>query len=333
MGDTRSAMTLDLAGLQTLVDLLAGDGFTVLGPTVRDGAIVPGPVGSLDDLPRGRGRRPAARQLPAHPARRRRAVRVRRRPDQLEGGDVPGPGAALAGRRLLRRLHRGRRPRREPARRAAVRPDRDPLLRRARARDPRPGAAGPGVPRTPGTPPGASRAFLVTVVCSDPSGTCFCVSMGTGPRADAGYDLALTELLDGPHRFLVAAGSDRGAALLDRLPAAAGGGGRPRRGRPGRRAAPWPHGPAARHHRHPGPALPERRARPVGRRRRAVPVVRQLHDGLPDLLLHLGGGPHRPLRRLGRAVAGVGLVLHRRLLPPARRQTCGAARGPATASG
>jgi ferredoxin len=42
--------------------------------------------------------------------------------------------------------------------------------------------------------------------------------MGTGPRADAGYDLALTEILDGEHRFLVEVGSERGAEVLDRLP-------------------------------------------------------------------------------------------------------------------
>ncbi len=40
-------------------------------------------------------------------------------------------------------------------------------------------------------------AFIVAVECGTPSSTCFCTSMGTGPAADAGYDLALTEL-NGP---------------------------------------------------------------------------------------------------------------------------------------
>jgi ferredoxin len=62
-----------------------------------------------------------------------------------------------------------------------------------------------------------AAAFLITVVCSDPSGTCFCVSMKTGPRAESGYDLALTELLDGGHRFVAEAGSERGADVLARL--------------------------------------------------------------------------------------------------------------------
>ena len=60
--------------------------------------------------------------------------------------------------------------------------------------------------------------FVVAVNCFEPGGTCFCVSMGTGPRADQGYDLALTEILDGEHRFLVEVGSERGAEILRELP-------------------------------------------------------------------------------------------------------------------
>lgn len=61
-------------------------------------------------------------------------------------------------------------------------------------------------------------AFLVAVNCFEPGGTCFCTSMGTGPRAQAGYDLALTEILDGEHRLLVEVGSPRGAEVLAELP-------------------------------------------------------------------------------------------------------------------
>ena len=60
--------------------------------------------------------------------------------------------------------------------------------------------------------------FVVAVNCFEPGGTCFCVSMGTGPRAESGYDLALTEILDGEHRFLVEAGSERGEEVLAELP-------------------------------------------------------------------------------------------------------------------
>jgi ferredoxin len=65
------------------------------------------------------------------------------------------------------------------------------------------------------------RADVFTVVahCGEPAATCFCVSMGTGPRAPGGYDLALTELLSSErHDFLAEAGTSRGAELLERLP-------------------------------------------------------------------------------------------------------------------
>jgi ferredoxin len=63
------------------------------------------------------------------------------------------------------------------------------------------------------------EAFVVVVNCVDPGGTCFCTSMATGPKAEDGYDLAVTELLDDAgHRFLVASGSDRGAEVLAEVP-------------------------------------------------------------------------------------------------------------------
>ena len=53
MADARSAVTLDLQGLQGLLDVLRHMGFTVLEPTVRNGAVVPGRLSSIDDMPRG----------------------------------------------------------------------------------------------------------------------------------------------------------------------------------------------------------------------------------------------------------------------------------------
>jgi sulfhydrogenase subunit beta (sulfur reductase) len=62
-------------------------------------------------------------------------------------------------------------------------------------------------------------AFIVAVNCSQAASTCFCTSMDTGPRAEGGFDLALTEILDGGHRFLVEAGSERGEEVLAELEA------------------------------------------------------------------------------------------------------------------
>ena len=61
-------------------------------------------------------------------------------------------------------------------------------------------------------------AFLVAVNCGTAGGTCFCVSMDAGPKADSGFDLALTELLDGGrHEFLVEPGTGRGADVLSEV--------------------------------------------------------------------------------------------------------------------
>jgi sulfhydrogenase subunit beta (sulfur reductase) len=61
--------------------------------------------------------------------------------------------------------------------------------------------------------------FIVAVNCGQAASTCFCASMSTGPRATAGFDLALTELLDdGGHRFVVEVGSERGAEVLAEVP-------------------------------------------------------------------------------------------------------------------
>ena len=53
---------------------------------------------------------------------------------------------------------------------------------------------------------------LVAVNCTEPGGTCFCASMGTGPRATALYDVALTELPDG--RMTARAATPAGLAAL-----------------------------------------------------------------------------------------------------------------------
>jgi formate hydrogenlyase subunit 6/NADH:ubiquinone oxidoreductase subunit I len=60
-----------------------------------------------------------------------------------------------------------------------------------------------------------SEAFFVAVHCGAPSGTCFCVSMNTGPKAESGFDIALTEVHEGgAHYFVAESGTERGARLL-----------------------------------------------------------------------------------------------------------------------
>lgn len=56
-----------------------------------------------------------------------------------------------------------------------------------------------------------TNAFVIAINCTNPAGTCFCASMGTGPTADGGYDLLITELDD---NFLINIGSQAGRMIL-----------------------------------------------------------------------------------------------------------------------
>lgn len=63
------------------------------------------------------------------------------------------------------------------------------------------------------------RALVIAVNCGRAGGTCFCASMGTGPEVTEGYDIALTEIADGKkHLFVADAGSERGLELLKQIP-------------------------------------------------------------------------------------------------------------------
>ena len=53
--------------------------------------------------------------------------------------------------------------------------------------------------------------FILAVNCLHPNATCFCTSLGTGPRHKSGFDLCLTETDD---LFLMEAGSELGLSLL-----------------------------------------------------------------------------------------------------------------------
>jgi len=59
------------------------------------------------------------------------------------------------------------------------------------------------------------NAFIVAVNCLHPGGTCFCASMGTGPKASGDFDLALTELDD---VFMLEIGSEAGREIIEGLP-------------------------------------------------------------------------------------------------------------------
>jgi ferredoxin len=198
---------------QHLLNALTSRGYRIVGTTVRDSAIVYEEIHAASDLPEG-----------WTDVQDGGVYRLKRRDDPALFGYVVGPHSW---KKFLfppraRLWHADRQPqgftlRAEPVDAAPyaflgvracelhaiaiqdkVFMDTDPLYRAHR-----------------------ERAFLVAVNCGQAGGTCFCVSMNTGPRAESGFDLALTEILeDGRHVFTIEAGSARGRDVLQVLPTA-----------------------------------------------------------------------------------------------------------------
>jgi sulfhydrogenase subunit beta (sulfur reductase) len=217
MAEATATAVIDPEALDDLIGALGRRGFRVLGPTVRDGAIV------YDELER-------AAELPAGWTDRQEAgtYRLERRGDEARFGYAVGPHSWKqflfpARLRLWRARASGGAPvvEEEP-------PDVTPLAfigvraceLNAIAIQDRVFTGGKFVDRDYAAR--RSGIFVVAVNCGEPGGTCFCVSMDTGPRVEQGYDLALTELLPtdhgGEHRFLVEAGTSAGADVLAELP-------------------------------------------------------------------------------------------------------------------
>jgi ferredoxin len=208
-------LAVEREGLQHVVDALARRGYRVIGPIVRDGAIVYDTIARLDELPVGcTDQQDGGR------------YRLERRGDAALFGYAVGPHSW---KRFLhppiQRLWRARREgdgftvmEDEVAKerlafigvracelRAIAVQDRVFLSRRhidnsyKIRRD---------------------HAFIVAVNCSQAGGTCFCVSMDAGPKVEAGFDLSLTELIEeSRHLFVLEVGSAAGADVVRELSA------------------------------------------------------------------------------------------------------------------
>jgi NAD-dependent dihydropyrimidine dehydrogenase PreA subunit len=214
VGDPATApRVLGLDGLDGLIRALAAQGRRVIGPTVRDRAIVLDEIGGVDDLPAGWTEEQDAA-----------TYRLVRRDDDAVFGFASTPHAWKRWLHPSRvRLWRVSEVDGEPTFVDEPPPDRPLALVGVRSCDVAAIAIQDQVflgGRYPERDYAARResAFVVAVDCSEPGGTCFCASTGTGPRCADGPDLTLTELPTTPPTFVARAGSDEGAALLAALP-------------------------------------------------------------------------------------------------------------------
>ncbi len=206
-------VVLDASEFPRLLTLLTERGYRVIGPTVRDGAVVLDALASAEELPVGwidqqdsgvyRLQRGAHPTLFSHgpgphswkkflfPPRERLFTAERRDAGFAVMADSdPGPKQAFLGMRacdlqaqaILDRVVLG-----------GDYADGNYRLRR-------------------------EGLLVVAVHCTRAGGTCFCASMGSGPRAASGFDLGLTEVnAENRHYFLVEVGSETGADLCREL--------------------------------------------------------------------------------------------------------------------
>jgi len=209
-----NSLIMDRNQLDLLLGALAQRGYRVVGPTVRDGAIVYDDVASSADLPVGwKDEQDGGK------------YRLVRRNDQAVFGYAVGPHSW---KRFLHpplvRLWQATRksggfdvvPERHEPQRTAFIGVRSCELNAIQIQD-KVFMGGPHVDSE--YKARRDNVFLVALNCGQAGGTCFCVSMNTGPKAEAGFDLALTEVLeDRRHYFVVEIGSDAGAEVAKALP-------------------------------------------------------------------------------------------------------------------
>ncbi|MFN0149369.1 MAG: 4Fe-4S dicluster domain-containing protein [bacterium] len=215
MGEDSSRCTLSVEKLDDLLEMLRADGWRLVAPRVRDEAIVYDEIQSASELPVGW----TDEQAPGR-------YRIHKRGDDARFGYVVGPHSwkkyLFPPSHTLWSASRTQdgiqvRANQEPPPRTAFIGVRACELAGIAVQD---GVFLNGQFVDPDYAARRANALFVAVNCGQAGGTCFCVSMNTGPRARGGYDIALTEVLDGEHRFVAESGSERGGALLRKLAAA-----------------------------------------------------------------------------------------------------------------
>lgn len=204
MGAANDPVLID--GIAHLIDELRRRGYRVVGPTLRDNAIVLAEIEQAEDLPAGWG-------VDVAPG----TYRLRARGDRALFGHSAGPQSwkqfLHPQRQLLWSSDGAQEQAETPYAFLGVRGcdlAAIGVLDRVLA-----GAAHPDSAYT------ARRdgVFIVGVNCTEPGGLCFCSSMGTGPACGPGFDVALTERVDGENvSYLAEAASPAGADVLGALP-------------------------------------------------------------------------------------------------------------------
>jgi ferredoxin len=206
-------VVLRAENFQGLLDALKARGYQILGPTVRDGAIVYDELGSISDLPIGWTDEQEGGKY-----------RLKKRADQAFFGYAVGPHSWKKYLhppvvRLWTASRNGKgfqieeeKPTKRKIAFIGVRACelhaiaiQDRVFLGGTVVDSHYQARRDGI-------------FVLAINCGQAGNTCFCTSMNTGPKATLGFDVALTEILEGgEHYFVVEIGSTLGGEILGAL--------------------------------------------------------------------------------------------------------------------
>ena len=203
--------------IESLFITLKKQGYTLVGPTVRDGAIVYDALETVENLPVGWTDEQEAG-----------TYRIKRRADKALFGYNVGPHSW---KKFLfpprKQMWRGRKKEDGSFETWEEKPDGPPPryafigvraceLHAIQIQDT---VFMGGTHQDPVYAGNREDNFIIAVNCGQAAKTCFCTSMNTGPKVGKGYDLALTEIIDGAsHYFVAEAGTAKGADVLKEAP-------------------------------------------------------------------------------------------------------------------
>jgi sulfhydrogenase subunit beta (sulfur reductase) len=205
--------TLDRNSLDKLIQLLKNHGYTTIGPLLKDGAVVYGEISSVEDLPEGivdrqepgvyRTEQTGSKSLFSY-AVGPQSWKKFLFPERLKLWEAQKNGKAIdinaAGQEPPKYAFIGVR----PCELSAIFIQ-DKVFNNGMFADSYYNTV-------------RKNAFIISINCSHPSNTCFCVSMNTGPKAAKGFDISLTEVTnDSEHYFVLDAGSEIGSEFTEML--------------------------------------------------------------------------------------------------------------------
>jgi formate hydrogenlyase subunit 6/NADH:ubiquinone oxidoreductase subunit I len=201
---------IDKNNFSLLIEKLRAEGYTIIGPSLGEGAIIYDEIKSADDLPSGWTDEQDAGKY-----------RLKRRKDNAFFGYIIGPqswkkflfppklklwAAAKNGKNFdIKPLNN------EPPKYAFL-GVRSCELNAIFVQDK---VFNNGMFKDSYYDKVRNNALVIAVNCTHAAKTCFCVSMGTGPAVKEGYDIALTEIVtEKEHCFICETGSSKGKAVI-----------------------------------------------------------------------------------------------------------------------